>query len=142
MYNLMQVLPCVNFGIYPRNSNPSGDHIYIKKGTNNGCNSYVGRQGGKQEMNLQSPGCMSEGTIMHEMIHALGFDHEQNRPDRDDYVNILWDNIVPEYQFAFNKDSPQEYSTFGVAYNPRSIMHYGNHDFSKNGQPTITSKVS
>lgn len=49
-------------------------------------------------MNLQSPGCMSIGTVMHEMIHALGFHHEHGRPDRDDHVDILWQNIIPGLQ--------------------------------------------
>lgn len=44
----MQVLPCVEFGIYPPESNPSGDYVRIIKGTSNGCNSYVGRLGGRQ----------------------------------------------------------------------------------------------
>jgi len=141
MYNLMQVLPCISFGIWPPDSNPSGDYVYIIKGTNNGCNSYVGRLGiGKQEMNLQSPGCMGIGTIMHEMIHALGFHHEQCRPDRDDYVNILWDNIIPEYQFAFDRYGEDYVTTFGVPYNHQSIMHYRTYDFTKNGQKTITTK--
>jgi len=140
MYNLMQVIPCVQFGIWPPDSNPSGDYVYIIKGTGNGCNSYVGKLGGRQDMNLQSPGCMSIGTIMHEMIHALGFHHEQCRPDRDDHVNIHYENIQGGMGFNFDKLPTDQWGTFGVPYNQRSIMHYGSHDFSHNGQPTITAK--
>jgi len=38
-------------------------------------------------------GCLDKYTIQHELLHALGLHHEQSRYDRDDYVQIMWDNI-------------------------------------------------
>lgn len=92
-------------------------------------------------MNLQSPGCMSKGTIMHEMIHALGFHHEQNRANRDDYVEVLLQNVQPGRESQFRKLDKGQATAFGVAYNQQSIMHYGGKAFSKNGNPTIKAKV-
>ncbi|CAF4485378.1 unnamed protein product [Rotaria sp. Silwood1] len=61
-------------------------YIIIENGI--GCSSYVGRFTGytlNRTVTLQNTGCLYTGTIMHELIHTLGFRHEQSRPDRDDY---------------------------------------------------------
>ena len=62
-----------------------------------GCWAYVGQQGGEQVVNLTPPGCMEEEHITHEVLHSLGFYHEQNRPDRDQHVRIIEESIM-EYK--------------------------------------------
>ena len=35
-------------------------------------------------------------------MHALGFQHEHQRPDRDDYIEVLIENIQPNRRFQFD----------------------------------------
>ncbi|XP_028453408.1 low choriolytic enzyme isoform X1 [Perca flavescens] len=99
-----------------------------------GCYSYIGRRGYGQEVSLQRPGCVYHQVIQHELLHALGFDHEQTRSDRDQHVRILLENIEPGKEHNFRKI---ETRNLGTPYDYGSIMHYGRYDFSKNCQPTI-----
>lgn len=59
------------------------------------CWSNIGREynvPGAQELSI-GEGCNTKGIITHELMHALGFWHEQSRTDRDDYIAVLWENI-------------------------------------------------
>lgn len=58
------------------------------------CFSSVGDQQTGQILSLGS-GCDHKAVIEHELLHALGFYHEQSRTDRDDYVDIWLDQVSP-----------------------------------------------
>ena len=40
-------------------------------------------------------GCVYQSVILHELMHAVGFDHEQNRPDQTRYITVNFTNILP-----------------------------------------------
>ena len=115
----------------------AGDYIDFVS-TDYGCYSYVGRQGGRQVINLQDPGCTSVGIIIHEIGHAIGFWHEQSRPDRDQYVTIHWNNVISGLSSQFMKRSYSEVDYQGSVYDYGSIMHYQSTAFSRNSRNTIT----
>lgn len=74
-----------------------------------GCWSFVGRFGGAQIVSLQAPdstgpNCLgTEGRAVHELMHALGIFHEQSRWDRDKFVKIHMDNIIPRECLFFGE---------------------------------------
>lgn len=126
---------CIKFRPYRR-----GDRNWITiRGDAPGCWSYVGRRTGGQVVNLGRR-CVHHGVASHELLHALGFHHQQSAADRDEYVRIHWRNIRSGTENNFRKFGSGRVTDFDVPYDYTSVMHYSTHAFSKNGKPTITPK--
>ncbi|XP_071524563.1 seminal metalloprotease 1-like [Panulirus ornatus] len=98
---------------------------------------------GMQIINLH-PICFGDrlGTVIHELIHAIAFDHQHVRVDRDKYLTIHKDRISKE-NFSNFKRSSGKYDflwTLGLPYDFNSVMHYGVKSFSTGKENTITLK--
>jgi len=86
--------------------------------------------------------CHNKGTTVHELLHALGMEHEHKRPDRDTILNVnqaaidTLDRQNPtlqvKHQFAVD---PNSYT--GGAYDVNSVMQYSG---TIMGQTTMTMK--
>ncbi|XP_074522369.1 high choriolytic enzyme 1-like isoform X1 [Halichoeres trimaculatus] len=101
-----------------------------------GCYSNLGKAGGRQVLSLSRRGCLYHGIIQHEINHALGFQHEQTRSDRDRYVRINWQNINRKMAYNFYKQNTNNLNT---PYDYSSIMHYDRTAFSiRRGRDSIT----
>ena len=102
------------------------------------------------------PKVCNERDIYHELLHILGFLHEHQRPDRDNYVTFHVGNIAyhpnPKKMLKnyakFNRffNGQQRYDNMTLPYDATSVMHYtylqGSINIDQGElQPTFTSKV-
>uniref|UniRef100_A0AAZ3R447 Metalloendopeptidase n=1 Tax=Oncorhynchus tshawytscha TaxID=74940 RepID=A0AAZ3R447_ONCTS len=133
-FEMYRLKSCVDFKPY------EGEKSFIKFEKLDGCWSMVGDLQTGQQLSL-GPSCDYKGTIMHELLHALGFYHEQSRTDRDDYVDIWWDQVLPGMDHNFDKYADDFITDQNTPYDYESIMHYGPYSFNKDPRyPTITAK--
>lgn len=118
---------CITFR--PRQA---GDYYFIRfRSDTQGCWSLVGRQadraGQGQDVSIGA-GCANLNVVVHEIGHVIGFYHEQSRSDRDEYIDIVWSNVLPGYSLQFRKESDVSY---GIPYDLTSTMQYPQWAFSK-----------
>ena len=107
----------------PRTS--QDDYVRFRDGS--GCSATVGHQGGDQNVNLNLA-CNNTWIVTHEILHALGFNHEQSRDDRGGFVQINWANIIDGKGHNFEV---ADYSWDLGGYDFDSLMHYGRNDFCR-----------
>ncbi len=113
----------------------SGEANFLNFVTAGGCSSSIGRVGGGQNINLDTD--CGLGNTVHEIIHALGVFHEQSRCDRDGFVEVFIGNVEDGKTHNFDKECVGAFDHGD--YDEGSIMHYGTHFFSKNGEATLNS---
>lgn len=91
---------------------------YVRIITGDGCWSYVGKIGGRQDLSLGS-GC-GVNPARHELGHAVGLAHEQVRQDRDSWLTVN----------AGGSQNEIDRGSAGVplgSYDFESMMHYRNY---------------
>ncbi|CAK5058576.1 unnamed protein product [Meloidogyne enterolobii] len=103
--------------------------------------SYIGRVTPANPIYLSFQCQDPIGVAAHETMHALGANHEHLRSDRDEYINIQWENINPQFYDFFAIADPSKFTPFGVIYSFDSIMHYGASTASLNQKPTMVPKI-
>uniref|UniRef100_A0A914H2Y4 Metalloendopeptidase n=1 Tax=Globodera rostochiensis TaxID=31243 RepID=A0A914H2Y4_GLORO len=139
----MQSKTCIRF--VEVTTSPSGAYMkYINNYGANTCGlSYVGivLPVNTIKLNFACPNML--GVTMHETMHALGLDHEHQRPDRDDFINILWDNIEPQHTEMFTPTLATKYTSYGIHYDFSSLMHYSYRATARQyWLKTMTAKVN
>ena len=113
------------------------DFVHFKyNGPDGGCNSHIGRKFGKQYIRV--PNWCSGPDIVHEILHALGMQHEQTRWDRNKFLKIHWNNIESSAKHNFYRIPFISWSYTEFDFD--SIMLYPPYAFSKNRKPTITKR--
>lgn len=133
---------CIKFQrIYP---NETWIHKYwVHFFPGNKCDSTVGKPFNPEKRNVSiGLDCMTQGVIQHELLHILGFWHEHSRTDRDQYVDIHWENVMDKAKENFRQFSDPVDDHLGLPYDYASIMHYKWDEFSKNGNVTVQPKFA
>ncbi|XP_066919630.1 tolloid-like protein 2 isoform X2 [Clytia hemisphaerica] len=120
---------CIQFILKTQQSS----YVHFQNQNNCGCSSFVGRvdENAGQGINLEA-GCLTYGTVLHELGHVIGFWHEHMRSDSNKHLTIFRHNIQPHALKNFERKNSKEIDSLGVDYDLGSVMHYSMDMFTKN----------
>lgn len=104
---------CVKFllGVDPR-SHPV--HVNIVRSSSGRCNAQLGYNKVSTTINIDPTNC-GKGEILHEMLHVVGLLHMHQAANRDDFIEIDFNNIEPARKDQFAKMT-RDGSMFNTAY--------------------------
>lgn len=107
------------------------DHVVVRDSTIN--SSPIGRVGGPQFLDIANWNQRFE--VVHALMHVLGFWHEHQRPDRDQFVAVQAAGVDPQFA-AFFAVVPVG-NTFGLGYDFDSVTHFGATEGGLGGATTL-----
>jgi hypothetical protein len=101
-----------------------GDYLMVRREPDEPySHAEIGFQGGETEIWLRD-GVGLLG-VVHELGHTLGLAHEHQRPDRDNFVTIVWANVIDDREEDdFETKDSDDYQEL-TPYDYHSMMHYG-----------------
>uniref|UniRef100_A0A0K0FN17 Metalloendopeptidase n=1 Tax=Strongyloides venezuelensis TaxID=75913 RepID=A0A0K0FN17_STRVS len=74
------------------------------------------------------------------VLRVLGVIFEHNRPNRDKFINVNYQNLKAKYKHLFKKQLKYSVLTYGANYDFGSRMHFNKNEGSKNDITTFESK--
>ncbi|XP_067938355.1 meprin A subunit beta-like [Watersipora subatra] len=128
----LQEHTCIKF-----ESQTSRDFDYLRIEPGDSCETYVGKKGGEQVLELDNSCASSVGDVLHELLHTLAFYHEHQRPDRNSYIDVYINNVLQSKKENFNTKRGFLSNLTNLPYDYLSVTHYGEYAFSVNTLPTI-----
>lgn len=114
-----------------------GNFIWITNNSSDSCWAVAGYdRKPAQRLNLAAY-CMNQGGVRHELMHAIGFFHQHVVPERDNFISINEDAILPKNKNDFVKLNSSLVTNLGYDYDFNSITHYHAYE-GGNGSVVIT----